>query len=205
MNELIAVATITILAVISPGPDFAMVTRNSYAFGSRTGLLSALGIACGVQVHVMYTVFGIAVLIAGSPLLFMTMKVLGTSYLIYLGYKSLTNKTVLTLEEAAGSVPSLFAAFRMGFLTNALNPKTMLFVVATYSQVVQPGSPLSHNFAYGLFMSAAHWVWFSIVALFFAAPTMRRRLLKQQSVVDKSIGIVLIVLGASLAFTKVVI
>ncbi|AUG99992.1 LysE family translocator [Prodigiosinella confusarubida] len=205
MNELIAVATITILAVISPGPDFAMVTRNSYAFGSRTGLLSALGIACGVQVHVMYTVFGIAVLIAGSPLLFMTMKVLGTSYLIYLGYKSLTNKTVLTLEEAAGSVPSPFAAFRMGFLTNALNPKTMLFVVATYSQVVQPGSPLSHNFAYGLFMSAAHWVWFSIVALFFAAPTMRRRLLKQQSVVDKSIGIVLIVLGASLAFTKVVI
>ncbi|WP_315709837.1 LysE family translocator [Brenneria uluponensis] len=205
MNELIAVATITILAVISPGPDFAMVTRNSYAFGSRTGLLSALGIACGVQVHVMYTVFGIAVLIAGSPLLFMTMKVLGTSYLIYLGYKSLTNKTVLTLEEAAGSVPSPFAAFRMGFLTNALNPKTMLFVVATYSQVVQPGSPLSHNFAYGLFMSAAHWVWFSIVALFFAAPTMRRRLLKQQGVVDKSIGIVLIVLGASLAFTKVVI
>lgn len=205
MNELIAVATITILAVISPGPDFAMVTRNSYAFGSRTGLLSALGIACGVQVHVMYTVFGIAVLIAGSPLLFMTMKVLGTSYLIYLGYKSLTNKTVLTLEEAAGSVPSPFAAFRMGFLTNALNPKTMLFVVATYSQVVQPGSPLSHNFAYGLFMSAAHWVWFSIVALFFAAPTMRRRLLKRQGVVDKSIGIVLIVLGASLAFTKVVI
>ncbi|WJY16201.1 LysE family translocator [Pectobacteriaceae bacterium CE90] len=204
MNELIAVATITILAVISPGPDFAMVTRNSYAFGSRTGLLSALGIACGVQVHVMYTVFGIAVLIAGSPVLFMTMKILGTSYLIYLGYKSLTNKTVLTLEEAAGSVPSPFAAFRMGFLTNALNPKTMLFVVATYSQVVQPGSPLSHNFAYGLFMSVAHWVWFSIVALFFAAPTMRRRLLKRQGVVDKSIGIVLIVLGASLAFTKVV-
>ncbi|WJV52729.1 LysE family translocator [Prodigiosinella aquatilis] len=204
MNELIAVATITILAVISPGPDFAMVTRNSYAFGSRTGLLSALGIACGVQVHVMYTVFGIAVLIAGSPVLFMTMKILGTSYLIYLGYKSLTNKAVLTLEEAAGTVPSPFAAFRMGFLTNALNPKTMLFVVATYSQVVQPGSPLSHNFAYGLFMSVAHWVWFSIVALFFAAPTMRRRLLKRQGVVDKSIGIVLIVLGASLAFTKVV-
>lgn len=203
MNELIAVATITILAVISPGPDFAMVTRNSYAFGSRTGLLSALGIACGVQVHVMYTVFGIAVVIVDSPMLFMTMKILGASYLIYLGYKSLTNKTVLTLEEASGSAPSPIAAFRMGFLTNALNPKTMLFVVATYTQVVHPGSPLSHNFAYGMFMSVAHWIWFSIVALFFAAPAMRRRLLDRQRIVDRGIGIALIALGASLAFTKI--
>lgn len=116
MNELIAVATITILAVISPGPDFAMVTRNSYAFGSRAGLLSAFGIACGVQIHVMYTVFGIAVFIVNSPMIFMAMKVLGASYLIYLGYKSLTNKTKITLEEASGHAPSSLAAFRMGFL-----------------------------------------------------------------------------------------
>lgn len=203
MNELIAVATITILAVISPGPDFAMVTRNSYAFGSRTGLISAFGIACGVQVHVMYTVLGIAVIIVNSPLLFLLMKVLGASYLIYLGYKSLTNKAVLTLGEATGSTPSSLAAFRMGFLTNALNPKTMLFVVATYTQVVHAGSPMSHNFAYGLFMSVSHWIWFSIVALFFAAPAMRYRLLNHQFTVDKVIGVALITLGASLAFTNV--
>ncbi|PXW44662.1 RhtB (resistance to homoserine/threonine) family protein [Erwinia sp. AG740] len=203
MNELIAVATITILAVISPGPDFAMVTRNSYAFGARTGLISAFGIACGVQIHVMYTVLGIAVVIVNSPLLFMTMKVLGASYLIYLGYKSLTNKAVLKLGEASSSAPSTLAAFRMGFLTNALNPKTMLFVVATYTQVVHADSPMSHNFAYGLFMSVSHWIWFSIVALFFASPAMRRRLLEHQLTIDKFIGVALIVLGTSLAFTNV--
>ncbi|MGM3224291.1 LysE family translocator [Dickeya zeae] len=203
MNELIAVATITILAVISPGPDFAMVTRNSYAFGARTGLISAFGIACGVQIHVMYTVLGIAVVIVNSPLLFMAMKVLGASYLIYLGYKSLTNKAVLKLGEASSSAPSTLAAFRMGFLTNALNPKTMLFVVATYTQVVHADSPMSHNFAYGLFMSVSHWIWFSIVALFFASPAMRRRLLEHQLTVDKFIGVALIVLGTSLAFTNV--
>lgn len=93
--------------------------------------------------------------------------------------------------------------FAWAFFTNALNPKTMLFVVATYTQVVQPGSPMSHNFGYGLFMSVAHWVWFSIVALFFAAPAMRRRLLDKQHLVDKGIGVALIALGASLAFTKI--
>ena len=203
MNELIAVATITVLAVISPGPDFAMVTRNSYAFGSRIGLFSALGIACGVQVHVFYTMFGIAVIIVESPTLFMAMKIIGASYLIFLGYKSLTNKTKLTFGETSNIAPSPTAAFRMGFLTNALNPKTMLFVIATYTQVVQPDSPLSLNFAYGLFMSAAHWIWFSIVALFFAAPAMRKRILERQGVVDKGIGIALIALGASLVFTKI--
>lgn len=70
MHELLAVATITILAVISPGPDFAMITRNGYSFGRKTGLISALGIAAGVQVHVVYTVLGVAILITQSPTLF---------------------------------------------------------------------------------------------------------------------------------------
>lgn len=198
MTELLAVALITILAVISPGPDFAMVTRNSYAFGRRSGLLAALGIACGVQVHVLYTVFGIAVIITHSPLLFMTMKVLGAGYLIYLGIKSFTNKSTLSLGEAGDRAPSAWESFRSGFFTNALNPKTMLFVVATYSQVVQTGSSLSANFAYGAFMSFSHWVWFSVVALFFSAEVLRQRMLKKQHIVDKVIGTALIGLGGCL-------
>lgn len=198
MNELLAVAVITILAVISPGPDFAMVTRNSYAYGRPSGLMAALGIACGVQVHVFYTVFGIAVIITHSPLLFMTMKVLGAAYLIYLGIKSLANTSKLVLSEAQGPVPPLWKAFRTGFLTNALNPKTMLFVVATYTQVVQSGSSMTVNFAYGIFMSFSHWVWFSFVALFFSAEALRRRMLEKQLTIDRIIGAALIGLGASL-------
>lgn len=202
MNELFAVATITILAVISPGPDFAMVTRNSYAFGARTGLISALGIGCGVQVHVMYTVFGIAFIIFNSPPLFMAMKVFGAGYLVFIGYKSLRNRTPVKLGEADGRTPSSWAAFRMGFFTNALNPKTMLFVVATYTQVVRADAPMVLNFAYGLFMSIAHVVWFGIVAVFFSSPVMRHRLLAHQSVVDRTIGLALMALGASLLFTR---
>jgi threonine/homoserine/homoserine lactone efflux protein len=198
MNELLAVALITVLAVISPGPDFAMVTRNSYAYGRQSGLVAALGIACGVQVHVFYTVFGIAVIITQSPLLFMGMKWLGAGYLIYLGVRSLLNTSKLALANVGGGAPSLWSAFRTGFFTNALNPKTMLFVVATYSQVVQAGSSIMTNFAYGLFMSFSHWVWFSIVALFFSSGPLRRRMLEKQHVVDRVIGTALIGLAACL-------
>lgn len=198
MNELIAVALFTVLAVISPGADFAMVTRSSYAQGRKAGLAAAVGIALGVQVHVLYTVLGIAVIISQSPVLFMTMKVLGAGYLIYLGYQSLTNTARISLDDLAqvGQV-SVLKALRTGFLTNALNPKTMLFVVSAYTQVVQPGSPMALDFAYGAFMSFAHWVWFSLVAVFFSSAVLRKAMIERQIMVDRVIGVALIGLGVA--------
>ncbi|MEE3632694.1 LysE family translocator [Pseudomonas sp. AL 58] len=204
MNELIAVALFTVLAVISPGADFAMVTRSSYAFGRRAGLMAALGIACGVQVHVLYTVLGIALIISQSPLLFLAMKALGAGYLIYLGYKSFTNTQRIALGDDDGaSRLGVFAALRSGFLTNALNPKTMLFVVSAYTQVVQPDSSLATDFGYGFFMSFAHWVWFSLVAVFFSSDALRRTMLDRQGLVDKLIGMALIGLGVAVVFASV--
>ncbi|UVM56696.1 LysE family transporter [Pseudomonas sp. B21-012] len=203
MNELIAVALFTVLAVISPGADFAMVTRSSYAFGRRAGLAAAMGIALGVQVHVLYTVLGIAVIISQSPALFLAMKVLGAGYLIYLGYKSLTNTTRISLDGTSASQLGVLAAFRSGFLTNALNPKTMLFVVSAYTQVVQPGSSLAINFGYGAFMSLAHGLWFSLVAVFFSSAVLRRAMLERQRLVDRVIGVALIGLGLAVVFANV--
>ncbi|MFJ3450782.1 LysE family translocator [Pseudomonas sichuanensis] len=196
MNELIAVALFTLLAVISPGADFAMVTRSSYAQGRKSGLAAALGIAMGVQVHVLYTVLGIAVIISRSPVLFLAMKVMGAGYLVYLGYKSLTNTTRITLGAVQdGGDGGVIKALRTGFLTNALNPKTMLFVVSAYTQVVQPGSPLALDFAYGAFMSLAHWAWFSLVAIFFSTAGLRAAMIERQRIVDRVIGVALIGLG----------
>ncbi|MEW9680014.1 LysE family translocator [Pseudomonas sp. TE50-2] len=203
MNELIAVALFTILAVISPGADFAMVTRSSYAQGRKAGLAAAAGIALGVQVHVLYTVLGIAVIISQSPTLFLAMKVVGAGYLVYLGYKSLTNTTRISLDGLAQGASSVASALRTGFLTNALNPKTMLFVVSAYTQVVRPGSPLGLDFAYGAFMSFAHWVWFSLVAVFFSSARLRAAMIERQRTVDRVIGVALIGLGLAVVVAGV--
>ncbi|GHS84392.1 lysine transporter LysE [Pseudomonas sp. PAGU 2196] len=204
MTELIAVALFTILAVISPGADFAMVTCSSYAQGRKAGLAAAVGIALGVQVHVLYTVLGIAVIISQSPSLFLFMKVVGAGYLIYLGYKSLTNTTRIPLDGIGQDTgASLWAALRTGFLTNALNPKTMLFVISAYTQVVQPGSPLALDFAYGAFMSFAHWVWFSLVAVFFSSTALRKAMIERQVMMDRMIGLALIGLGLAVVMASV--
>lgn len=203
MMEIIAVATITILAVISPGADFAMVTRNSLLHGRTAGFLAALGIAAGVQLHVLYTMLGVGVLIQQSPQWFFVIKFAGALYLIYVGYQTWVSRP--NASAPADSKPqklTTLGALRTGFFTNALNPKTTLFVVSVYTQVVHPGTPLGIQIGYGLFMSLAHWMWFSLVAAFFSEPSLRTRMLRRQVALNRVIGAVLGLLGVSLAFAS---
>lgn len=203
MTELFAVALITVLAVISPGPDFAMITRYSYLFGRRTGLVCALGIALGVQVHVFYTMFGVSLLAHHAEAVLEGVKLAGACYLVYMGWRSFFNRRQVSQDLSARPAISAWQAMSHGFLTNALNPKTTLFVVSTYTQVVSPGTPLAQQFGYGLFMSAAHWLWFSVVAWSISAEGLRRVLLDRQRLVDRVVGAVLMILGAGLALMQI--
>ncbi|MDG4861405.1 LysE family transporter [Streptomyces sp. T-3] len=200
MPELIAVAVITVLAVISPGADFAMVIRNSYLYGRATGLLAALGVAAGVLVHVTYTMLGVGLLIASSTALFTAIKLIGAAYLVYIGIKTFRSRGDLEVDLDRKAELAPLAALRTGFLTNVLNPKTTLFVVSTFTQVVGPDTPLLRQAGYGLFMSFAHMAWFGVVALFFSQARLRQAMLRAQKVLNRVIGSVLAGLGVSLAF-----
>ena len=199
MQELLSVALITILAVISPGADFAMVTRNSYLYGRKTGLMTALGIGLGVQIHVFYTMVGVGLLIASQPSLFEVLKLFGALYLMWVGYKTCVSPSILVDDLSRNrSVMSANQAVKIGVLTNALNPKTTLFVLSTYSQIVSPSTGLGLQYAYGLFMSVAHVLWFGWVALFFSSPFLRSKMLRQQQALNRLIGAVLVLLGGLL-------
>ncbi|WP_369144719.1 LysE family translocator [Streptomyces sp. R44] len=201
MGQLIAVAVITILAVISPGADFAMTVRNSYLYGRTAGVLAAVGISLGVLVHVTYTMLGVGLLVTRTPMLFTAMKLIGAAYLVYIGYKTFVTKAQVDIDLSSDSGLTKAGALRTGFLTNALNPKTMLFVLSTYTQVVSGDTPVFQQIGYGLFMSLAHLVWFALAAVLFSNQSLRTRLLQRQSVLNKVIGTVLVGLGMVLALT----
>ena len=124
MTEILAVAVITVLAVIAPGADFAMVVRNSYLHGRRTGLLAALGVAAGVLVHVTYTMLGVGLLIASSTFLFTVIKLVGAAYLVYIGVRTFRTRGEVQVDLETTSDLTPLKALRAGFLTNVLNPKT---------------------------------------------------------------------------------
>jgi len=199
MTEWIAVITITVLAVISPGPDFAMVTRNSLMLSRRAGILTAAGIGLGVLVHVTYTLVGVGWLIQQSIWLFNAIKLMGALYLVFLGIKMLRTAPVDPRDGDPISLPTDGAALRTGLMTNVLNPKTTLFIVSLFMQVVGPDTPVAVQIAYGAFISLAHVVWFSIVALCFSAGAVRERLLAARHWIDRAFGGLLVTFGILLA------
>lgn len=80
------------LAVISPGPDFAIILRQSISFGRKTAVITSIGIGAGIAVHVVYTLLGVGLLISQSPQLFMFAKVIGTLYLTVIAIQLLQAK-----------------------------------------------------------------------------------------------------------------
>src|SRR3990167_718389 len=120
-TEFLAVALIHLLAVASPGPDFAIVVRESVAHGRRAGIFSAIGVGCGIFIHVAYSLLGIGLIGSQSIVLFNALRWLAALYLLYIGIRALRPKPgrpdEAELSLGAG-VRSPRAAFVAGFVTN---------------------------------------------------------------------------------------
>ena len=131
LNEFLLVIFAMFLAVISPGPDFAMVLKQSITYGRRSSIYTSIGIGLGIGVHVIYTLLGIGLIISKSIILFTIIKFLGAGYLIYLGYQSLKSKGLKIEENKDIEIKDMskMKSFSMGFLCNALNPKATIFFI----------------------------------------------------------------------------
>ncbi|ASV38087.1 amino acid transporter [Pseudomonas sp. NS1(2017)] len=202
MNEWIAVITLTLLACLSPGPDFAMVSRNGLLLSRRAGVFTALGIGMGVLVHVGYTLLGLGWVLQQSLWLFTALKLAGATYLVYLGINMLRATPAREHAEAPAPALSDLAALRTGFLTNALNPKTAIFIVSLFMGVVRPETGVTVQMAYGVFIAGAHVAWFSLVALCFSAGRVREKLLAARHWIDRLFGGLLVSFGVLLTIAQ---
>lgn len=204
MREFLLVAGIHLLAVMSPGPDFAMVLRNSVVYSRRVGVLAAVGLACGIMLHITYSLLGVGLIISQSIVLFNAIKLLGAVYLIYVGFKSLLAKKEavkedVTFKEIKTKEVSDLQAIKMGFLTNALNPKATLFFLALFTQVISPTTPIGLKMIYGAEMTIATFAWFAFVALILTHKHVNKLFTKIRFQLEKVFGVVLIALGVKVA------
>ncbi len=204
LPEFLMVAGVHLLAVASPGPDFVLISRNSLAYSRKTGIYSAIGLGLGILVHVTYSLVGIGFIISKSILLFSVLKYAGAAYLIYIGYKCLKAQPqgaqTATLQKKSDM--GAFAAMRMGFLTNVLNPKATLFFFALFTQVISQHTPKIIQVAYGLEMALATFLWFAFVAVVLSHSLIRNRFSKIQHYVERTFGVILIGLGIKVALSS---
>ena len=200
MNEIIAIAIITLLAVISPGADFALVSRNSYLYGRKQGIYTAYGIACAVWIHISYSVLGLSFLKHYITNLLHIIQYIGALYLMYIGYKTFTQQQIS--DHATHTLLRPRQAFIQGFLGNSLNPKTTLFVMSIFAQLLRGNHGLMHLIGYGMFISASHLLWFLLISLFCSTPVIRNKILRKQVSINRVIGTVLATLGLCLFLTN---
>jgi RhtB (resistance to homoserine/threonine) family protein len=205
-GELSQVALAHLLAVASPGPDFALVLRQSLVHGRRTALWTSVGIGTGIVLQVTYSLLGLGLLIRGSELWFNGVKYAGAAYIAWLGVQALRAKprvaATLTAEGGA-EVPSTHGAFVTGFLTNALNPKATLFFISLFALVVSSQTPKLIQAGYGLWMSLATMGWFSLVSVFFTRDDVRRGYLRHGHWLDRALGVVFLAFAGSLVLASV--
>ncbi|MDD2899895.1 MAG: LysE family transporter [Desulfuromonadaceae bacterium] len=202
LSEWLTVLIIGWFVVITPGPNMAIVIRNSLVHSHRAGVYTAAGLAFGNLIHIAYCLVGIGLLISKSILLFNIVKWLGAGYLIYLGFKSLRAQPHPSFIQENSS-PSFtgFSALRTGFFTDLLNPKATLFFLALFTQIIRPGTPFLAQTVYGITIVVLEFGCFAILAAIIGHHSVRQRVESVSHWIERVTGIVLIALGIRVAFT----
>jgi threonine/homoserine/homoserine lactone efflux protein len=198
LADLLGVAGLTVLIMVTPGADLALVTRNTIMGGKSAGGWTSAGIITGNLVHLSYCLLGVG-WIATSVAAFAVLKFAGGAYLIFLGLQSLgarpTASEKTDLSSGKGST-----WWMQGLLNNLLNPKGPLFYLGVLAVFVHPDSGhlyLGLLIVTTIGISAAFWVLFVYVL---QIARVRSRLLASSQWVNRLLGIVLIALGIRLWF-----
>lgn len=204
--EFLTVALIHLLAVASPGPDFAVVVRESVTHGRKAGTWAALGVGSAIFLHVGYSLLGIGFIVSQSIVLFNALKWAAAAYLLYIGIKALRAKPARPVDESVEALPSersARGAYISGFVTNGLNPKATLFFLSLFTVVINPHTPLLVQGGYGVYLALATAAWFCLVARLFSQARVRAGFARMGHWFDRAMGGVLVALGLKLALTEV--
>lgn len=198
-----AVAVAHLLAVMSPGPDFAMVTRQTLAFGRPAGVWTALGIGSGITFHVAWAMFGMGWVIDRFPLFLELLRYAAVAFLLYVGVRALRTQPAPAGADGAGVADPGGPAhhFAIGVLTNLLNPKALMFFMAVCAAVITETTPVWLRIALGGWMIFSTAAWFCFVAFTLGHPAVRRRLLGQAHWIDRGMGAVLVLLALIMLFS----
>ena len=210
MNEvtiLITLASIHFIALMSPGPDFALVVQNATRHGRQTGLYIALGLSCGILLHSLLSLTGISYLVHQQPTLFAIIQLAGGSYLLYLGYGALKAiwQIIQNHDDDADIVNSndliltnKRQAFSKGFATNILNPKALVFFISLMSSLVPADMSLSGKGFALIILFGLSLFWFSLLAWMLSTKALQKKLSEATVYIDGLCGVVFSLIGVSI-------
>ncbi|GEA08474.1 lysine transporter LysE [Alteromonas sp. KUL42] len=202
MNEFLTIALVHLVAVASPGPDFAVVVRNSVAYGRRIAIYTSIGVGLAILLHVAYSLVGLSVVIATTPWLYQAFSYLAAAYLLFLAFGALRSGPPKdgesTIQNEKKPLISAKKALWMGFLTNGLNPKATLFFLSLFTAIINIETPFTVKLMYGIYLAIATGLWFCFLSYMLSTSKVADFIGKKGYWLDRAMGVLLVGLAAKL-------
>jgi threonine/homoserine/homoserine lactone efflux protein len=165
-ETLAAYLVAVLIIVIAPGPDNILAISRGLSQGRAAAALSSVGAGLGIMVHTVAATLGLTLIVQASPVAFWGVKLAGAAYLIWLGFRALATRNLISFTPAVKQ--SLGRIFATGLFSNVLNPKPGLFVLAFIPQFVSAsrGPVYTQMLVYGAIFAVLTAVIFSVVGSF---------------------------------------
>ncbi|EQA5356976.1 threonine export protein RhtC [Serratia marcescens] len=201
----LTVALVHLIALMSPGPDFFFVSQTAASRSRREAMMGVVGISLGIVVWAGVALMGLHLILQKMAWLHQIIMVGGGIYLCWMGWqlpRSARAQQAQPAAEAQVALPKAGRSFIRGFLTNLSNPKAVIYFGSVFSLFV--GDSVGAGARWGLFLLivAETFVWFSLVAVVFALPAMRRGYQRLAKWIDGVAGVLFTGFGLHLIFTR---
>ena len=164
------------LAIVSPGPNFILVTNTALGDSRRAGLFTALGVATGSGLFALAGLAGLLVLVNSLPHFAIILRIAGGGYLTWIGFDMLRNRNrrpVTKIVDAPGKGGSPMAWYRTGLLTNLSNPKAWAFYLSLFTLVMSPDFPLWGKLFLNVAMFLISLGWYSAMVMLISSRTFQ--------------------------------
>jgi len=193
-------AIVCLLGAMSPGPSLALIIRNSINFNRMSGILAAIAHGLGICVYATVTVIILEFILKNSETIFFVIQICGSLFLIILGLIFIFKKDNENQIEGYQIHSNSFA---QGFIIAIINPKILIWFAAIYSQFIDINASLINKTILVLTPSIIDAIWYSLVAILVTGYGLKEILNKRKFIIQKTIGVLLILIAFSLIYSLI--
>ena len=194
-TSILALSFVCAVGAMSPGPSLAVVLRNTISGGRLQGIMTGVGHGLGFGIYALIAVTGLSALLLAHDSLFLLLQWGGALVLLWLSYNMLTYIPSESVEvhEISGR-----KGFIEGFLISFLNPKILVFLVAIFSQFIDPEMSQTDRFVMAILAGIIDTTWYVLVAAVLAGTPLINVLRSNSVIIDRAIGLILSLLALAL-------
>jgi len=192
IKTLIGMSFVCAMGAISPGPSLVVVLRNTVSGGRILGVMTGIGHGIGLTVYALIAVMGLSSALIANEQIFKSLQWAGALVLIWLAFNLITNKPSNATKSYNSSGRR---GFLEGFMISFLNPKILVFMVAVFSQFINPDITNIGRFIMAIVAGVIDTTWYVLVAMVFSGTSMVDKLRLHAGIIDRFVGIVLLALA----------